>query len=243
MKRTLLGLVTLVVLASSVRADVFGDFKGRATTANIKPFALDVGGVLGAAGAPTGKSLGFPGFSVGVVGGAQFRPDRNDDIMRGSNVKTFGVPLVEAAVGLPAHIDLVGHGMRVGAASIYGGGVRWGVVQAGTLTAFLPSLNLAAFYDGANETVFGLTHFGASAGATWTLIPIVHPFANVGFDSTRVKVKDARVASAIDAKVTANGYRAAAGVELTPLPLFKIRAAYAMLHGLPGAELGVLFQF
>ena len=242
MKKTLLAL-TVLLTAVSARADLFGDFNGRANAANLKPFALDLGGVLGAASAPTGKNIGFPGFSVGVTGGAQFRPDRDDDIMRGAHVKAFGVPLLEVGVGLPAHIDLVAHGIKVGAATIYGGGARVGLLQAGTFTPFLPSIDVSAFGDAVSQTYFSATHVAASVGATWTLIPIVHPFVNAGMDSTRVKVKSAVASSVVGSKATATGTRLAAGVELVPLPLFKLRAAYAMLHGMPGAEFGLVFQF
>lgn len=239
-----LALAALVFAAAApARADLFGDFNGKANSGTIKPFALDLGGILGAASAPTGKDLGFPGFEAGIVGGAQFRPDRNDEIMRGADVKAFGVPLAQVGVGLPARVDVLAHGIKVGATSIYGGGARYGVIQAGTFTPFMPSVDVSAFDDAISQTYFTANHVAASAGLTWTMIPVVHPFVNAGYDSTHLKVKQAELASIVGQTTTANGSRVAVGLDIVPLPLLHVKAAYAQLHGLPGAELGIGFVF
>jgi hypothetical protein len=243
MKRQLLALLVLCLSCAFASAEQFGDFHGQVTSGNLKPFALDLGGVLGAAGAPSGKTIGFPGGSVGVTGAVQFHPDKNDTIIRQTGNSSFGGPLVEAAVGLPKGVDIVGHGIKVGKTSLYGGGVRYGLIQAGTFSPEFPSLDVALFYDGLNQVDFSGQHFGASLGGTWTLIPIVHPFANIGYDSTQVKIKQAAAANLVGMKATANGYRMAFGVELVPLPLVKLRLAYALLHNLPGATAALLLQF
>ena len=94
----------LVLCASSARANPLNDFQSRVQADLIKPFALDLGGVLGGASAHTGRTLGMPGFWAGVVGSVQMRPDRDDRILNAAGVKAFGLPMLEVGVGLPFKI-------------------------------------------------------------------------------------------------------------------------------------------
>ena len=76
--KTILGLLALLAaLTPSAHADPFADFQTRVRTEYVKPFALDLGGVLGGASAHTGPARGLPGFWVGagaVWGGARWAP-------------------------------------------------------------------------------------------------------------------------------------------------------------------------
>ena len=116
--------VWALALAPSAHADPFADFQTRVQTEYVKPFALDLGGVLGGASAHTGRALGVPGFWAGAVAAVQFRPDKDDRVLRDAGVKAFGLPMLEVGVGLPFKIDVIVHGVSGGGASIYGGGLR-----------------------------------------------------------------------------------------------------------------------
>jgi len=242
MKRTLLGLAALLC-CSAASADQFGDFANRVSGANLKPFALDLGGVLGAASAPTGKALGVPGFEAGVTAAMQSRADKDDHILRDGSVKQFGIPLVELAGGLPFGIDLVGHGLKIGQTSVLGGGVRYGIIKPGVVTGFLPSLGVSAFGDRVTHQYFTATHFSANVSATWQLLPILHPFADVGLDSTHVSVRSSVTPGVTGMKATATGSRLSGGLEIAPLPLIRLRAAYVLMHGIPGAQAGLFVSF
>jgi len=215
--KTILGLLALLAaLTPSAHADPFADFQTRVRTEYVKPFALDLGGVLGGASAHTGRALGMPGFWVGAVGAVQLRPDANDRVLRDAGVKAFGVPLIEAGVGLPFKIDVIVHGISAMGASIYGGGLRYGVYRTDLVDSFLPNVSVSAFGDKVNHKYFSASHGALNAAATWNL-PIVKPFFLAGYDVTKVTVGSATTAGVAGMSATARGSRFSAGVRKTPV--------------------------
>ena len=235
-------LLAALVMCTPANADVFSDFQSKVRTDYVKPFALDLGGILGGASAHTGRTLGMPGFWAGVVAGVQFRPDRDDRILRDAGVKAFGLPLIEAGVGLPFKIDVIVHGVTARGLTIYGGGLRYGLYRTDLVDTFLPNVSISAFGDKVNHAYFSATHGSMNAVATWNL-PIVKPFFLAGFDVTEVKVGAANTPGVTGTKATARGSRFSAGVDLHPLPFISLRGAYTMRHGLPGFDLGLGAQF
>ncbi|PIR15989.1 MAG: hypothetical protein COV48_11360 [Elusimicrobia bacterium CG11_big_fil_rev_8_21_14_0_20_64_6] len=232
----------LAIFASSAHADPFADFQSRVQADYVKPFALDLGGVLGGASAHTGRTLGFPGFWAGAVASVQTRPDKNDRVLRDAGVKAFGVPLIEVGVGLPFKIDAIVHGISGGGVSIYGGGLRYGLYRTDLVDTFLPNVSISAFGDKVNHKYFSASHGALNAVATWNL-PIVKPFFLAGYDVTEVKVGAATTPGVAGTKATARGSRFSAGVDLHPLPFVSVRGAYTLRHGLPGFDLGIGAQF
>src|SRR3954462_848815 len=99
----------VLLLGSAVRAhataDPYAGFDQRADAGSLKPFTRDLGGLLGAATFHSGRSLGFSGFDVGARYGMQFRPSTGNNIMRGGGVHSFGLPWVQAEIGMPFKID------------------------------------------------------------------------------------------------------------------------------------------
>lgn len=238
--KILLALVAL--LASSAHADPFADFPTTVRAETLKPFALDLGGALGGASAHTGRTLGFPGFWIGGVAAVQLRPDKDDRVLRDAGVKAFGVPLIEAGIGLPLKIDVIVHGVSAMGASIYGGGVRYGLYRTDVVDSFLPNVSVSAFGDKVNHKYFNASHGALNAVATWNL-PILKPFVLAGYDVTEVKIGAANTPGLAGSKATARGSRFSAGVDVHPLPLLSLRGAYTLRHGIPGFDLGIGAQF
>jgi hypothetical protein len=239
--KTLLPLL-LLCLALPARADLTGDFKTQVSAANLKPFALDLGGVLGAASVDPGRRLGFPHVEAGIVSGAQFRPDRNDAILRNSGVKTFGVPLLQAEVGLPFGFDVVAHGLSYAGAKIFGGGARWTAFKVPLTDGSLPMIGVGVFADKVNHVNFSATHYAVNGSLGWSL-PIIAPFINAGYDVTTIAVGAATAVGVVGATARASGSRFGGGLDLTPFPFIRLRAAYELLHGMPGATLDLLVKF
>jgi hypothetical protein len=232
----------LTLLSAPAHADPFSEFQSRVQSDFIKPFALDLGGLLGGASAHTGRALGVPGFWVGAVAAVQTRPDRDNRILRDAGVKAFGLPLIEAGVGLPFKIDVIAHGVTAHGLTIYGGGLRYGLYRTDLVDTFLPNVSISAFGDKVNHAYFSAVHGAMNATATWNL-PIVKPFFLAGFDVTEVKVGAAATPGVVGAKATARGSRFSAGVDVHPIPLVSLRGAYTMRHGIPGFDLGLGAQF
>lgn len=244
MKRTLALLALLACLAPRARAlqNPFTGFSQHATSSALKPFALDLGGLLGAATVDTGRTYGFPGFWVGGDAALQIRPNSNDLILRDANVHEFALPMIQAGAGLPLGIDVVVHGVEAYGATIYGGGLRKSLYRTDTVTFFLPNVAISAFGDKVNAGPFNASHGSFNATATWDL-PIVKPFVGAGYDLTKVTVGSAAAPGLAGTSATADGSRFTAGVDLTPLPFFRLRLAALQLHGIMGyqAGLGVTF--
>ncbi|MBI5246691.1 MAG: hypothetical protein HY923_05880 [Elusimicrobia bacterium] len=238
----LLAAALALTLASPAHADPFADFQTRVQNELIKPFALDLGGVLGGASAHTGRALGMPGFWVGAVAGVQTRPDKDDRILRDAGVHAFGVPLIEAGVGLPFKIDVIAHGITAHGLTIYGGGLRYGIYRTDLVDSFLPNVSISAFGDKVNHAYFSASHGSLNAAATWNL-PIVKPYFLAGYDVTEVKVGAAATPGVSGVKATARGSRFSAGIDVHPLPLISLRGAYTLRHGIPGFDLGIGAQF
>ncbi|MDE2236942.1 MAG: hypothetical protein KGK30_03545 [Elusimicrobia bacterium] len=237
-----LALLSPLLLACSAHADLNGDFQSRARSELIKPFARDLGGLLGAASADPGWRLGFPGFSAGALGALQVRPDKDDLILRDSGVGAFGVPLLEAAIGLPKGLALVAHGISYSGASILGGGLRYNVLKAPVVGGLLPTLGVGLFGDRVHAGAFSGQHYALNAAVGWKL-PLLAPFIDAGLDLTRVRADAADAAGVSGQSAWAQGSRLGAGLELTPLPFLRLRAAYQLIHGIGGMTLGLLAVF
>lgn len=239
--RQLLPLV-LCLLAAPLSAAPLDEFESRVRSELIKPFARDLGGLLGSTGFHNGRALGFPGFEAGVLAPVQTKPDADNRILRDAGVDAFGLPLLHAAVGLPANFDLVAHGLKVQNAAVYGGGVRYGIVKSGMLTKFMPDIGVSAFADRVNHPDFFANHFAANLGVGWDL-PIVQPFAGLGVDWTKLEVRVASLPNISGQSAHVSDWRAAVGADITPFPFLRLRLAGMMLHGVPGGQLGLLFKF
>jgi hypothetical protein len=244
MKRTLalFALLACATSAGAVQPNPIAGFQQYATGSLLKPFALDLGGVLGAATVDSGRTYGFPGFWAGGDAVLQTRPDRNDLILRDSGVHSFALPMLQAGIGLPFGVDVILHGVGAYGATVYGGGVRKSLYRTSVVDTFLPNVSVSAFGDKVNAGPFGASHGAFNATAMWNL-PLIKPFAEVGYDFTKVTVGTANTPGVAGLSATSNATRVSAGVDLTPLPLCDIRIALLSLHGIPGGQLGFGFTF
>lgn len=240
MKAILLSLV-LLAGASSAQADPFDELRTRATTELIKPFALDLGGILGGAAFHSGRALGMPGFDVTVDGMLQFKPNKDNLILRSAGVDAFGLPLIQVAVGLPLKIDAVVHGMSAAGLKVFGGGLRWGVFKSDKLSP-LPDLSVSGFVDTVDHEYFKATHYSLNAALSVGL-PIFKPYVGVGMDTTSLEVQQAVVPGVTGFKTTARGARLTGGVDISPFPLFHVFGAYSLRHGDSGADFGLGLRF
>lgn len=238
MKTLPAAFAALLLISPAVHADPYAEFANRARPELIKPFALDLGGLLGSASAHTGRTLGMPGFWAGIVGAVQARPDNNNLILRNANIHVIGLPLVEAGVGLPFKVDVIVHGVSAAGVNVFGGGLRYGLYRTETLDSFLPNVSVSAFGDKVNHKYFSAAHGGFNAAATWDL-PIVKPFFVAGYDVTEVKVGAAVTPGVAGMSATARGSRFSGGVEFAPVPFIRARGAYTLRHGLPGFDFGI----
>jgi len=241
MKKLVLISAIALMTASAASASVFDDFRDKLQSQYMKPFARDIGGLLGAADFHSGRTVGFPGFDVGVTGSVQATPSSDNGILRDSGVKMFGLPLVQATVGLPYNIDVSARGMSMAGATIIGGGIKYGVFRH-DLAKMLPDVSVGAFYDSLSQDYVKMNHFSTSLAASFDL-PIVKPFASAGMDWTHLEAKVDGGDVTSGASVNTAEPRFSVGVGVTPFPLVYAFGAYNWLHGNSGFELGAGVRF
>jgi len=231
-------------LCSAARAssDQYGGFEQYADAGSLKPFSRDLGGILGAATFHSGRPLGFSGFDVGARFGGQFYPSKGDNILRKRGVRVFGLPWVQAEIGLPFKLDGFIRGISYQGLTIAGGGVRWGIYSASD-KPWAPQLLASAVGHSVVHKDFSASHFGAhlvcSSGT-----PLFAPFIGAGFDRTRLVVRSSTLDPSLNGReVTTFEGRYSAGVRLKPYHFTYLSLAYTLAHGQSGAEAGAGVRF
>ncbi|MFI5346031.1 MAG: hypothetical protein ACHQ51_06625 [Elusimicrobiota bacterium] len=235
-------LLTAAAVPSHATADPYAGFEQLADAGSLKPFTRDLGGLLGSSTFHSGRSLGFSGFDVGVRYGAQFRPSAGDNIMRGNKVKSFGLPMVQAEIGLPFKIDGFIRGISYQGLTVSGGGVRYGVFSPSD-KPWSPQVLIGAVGHSIVHKDFSATHFGANLVASAGNAAIT-PFVGAGFDRTRLVVRSSLLDPTLNGRdVTTVESRFTAGVSVKPYQFVYASVAANLVHGMAGAEadLGVRF--
>ncbi|MBI3300237.1 MAG: hypothetical protein HYZ75_18890 [Elusimicrobia bacterium] len=146
-----------------------------------------MGGVLGAATFHSGRSLGFSGFDIGVRGGMVMSPDKDDRVLRGRGVKAFGLPWLQAEIGLPFSLDGFIRGVSFQGITIAGGGLRYSVRKA-TDKPLTPQFLLCWAGHSVAHRDFSASHMGLNL-VTSVQYKLITPYLGLGVDRTRVVVR------------------------------------------------------
>lgn len=245
MKKLILSLCLLPLLAAGAKADPFSDLKTQLTAlgkSQIKPFAADLGGIIGGNDFHSGAAIGFPGFDAGLAVTLQSKPSAENRLLRNAGVDTFGAAVLHAGAALPLiGADLMVRGVSYSGFSIIGGGLRYPLLKSGTVARFIPDVSVSAYYDVIDYKYFKGSHMSFDAAASFN-IPIIKPFVGVGLDRTKVEVQ--KVSAALNgASGTISKPRYTVGVRFSPLPLLYVYGAYNVLHGQAGYSVGAGAKF
>jgi hypothetical protein len=240
--RAILAAVLFAAAPACATVDPYSSFSQYADGGSLKPFARDLGGLLGGATFHDGRSLGFSGFDVGARYSTQFYPSKGDNIMRGPGVKSFGLPWVQAEIGLPFKIDGFIRGISYQGVTVSGGGLRYGL-YAPSDKPWAPQVLVSGVGDTVVHQDFSASHFGAnlvaSAGTSFFL-----PYVGAGFDRTRLVVRSSFYDPNLNgSNVTTFEGRYTAGLRLKPYQFTYLNLAYVNAHGQSGAEAGLGVRF
>lgn len=238
----LAGLLSATLAHGALAADQFGSFRDLVDEGSLKPFARDLGGMLGSAAFHSGRSLGFSGFDVGIHGGIQFRPDKDDKVLREAHVGTFGVPWVQAEIGLPFRLDGYIRGISYQGLTIAGGGLRYGFLRASE-KPWEPQILLSSVGHSVVHRDFSASHFGANLVISLGTQSFT-PYIGAGFDRTRIVVRNSLLDPTL-AGVEAVTFesRFTAGISLRPTTFTYVQSAFTMAHGYPGMDMGLGIRF
>ena len=239
------------------RADVYDGFERFADAGSLKPFARDLGGILGSATFHSARPLGFSGFALGGHAGGQFYPSKGDNILRNNGVRAFGLPWVQAEIGMPYRIDGFIRGTSDEGLTIAGGGVRYGLLKTSD-KPWAPQLLVSGVAHAVVYQSFSASHEGASLAFSMGS-SVFNPYLGAGFDHVRLLVRSAQDKTIIGSAVDTLESRFTAGVQLRPwnygvagegeggrarpLSFVYLNAAYILVHGQSGAEGGLGMRF
>lgn len=235
-------LALLAFAAAPAGAAQYGGFSRYADEASLKPFTRDLGGVLGSATFHSGRSLGLSGWDVGLRGGAQAYPSKGNNILRNHGVRTFGIPWVQAEVGMPFKLDGFIRGISWEGITVAGGGLRYGLLKVSD-KPWSPQLLACVAAHAVVHQDFSAHHLGGNLVASMG-IPVFTPYIGAGIDRTRLTVRNSLLDPALNGRaVTTAESRFTAGAKFRPWTFFYIHAAYVMAHGQSGGEAGLGLRF
>jgi len=223
--------------------DQFGGFQEHIDRGAMKPFARDLGALLGAATFHSGRSLGFSGFDVGVRSGLMFSPDRDNRALRGRGVSVFGIPYVQAEIGLPFSLDGFIRGVSFQGVTIAGGGLRYALVKASD-KPLRPQFLISWSGHSVAHKDFSASHIGLNV-VTSVQYKLLNPYLGLGADRTRVVVRavprlDATMQGLEEAVLVP---RATLGVSMRPKPYLYLHGAATYTNRSAGIDTGVGIRF
>jgi len=230
-------LLAVFFCASSARAAAFDGFNA-VTASSIKPFARDLGGLLGSGSNQTARPLGFSGFDLGVRAMAQFTPSHGNTVLKKDNI--FGLGLVQAEIGMPYRVDGFVRGGSYEGLAVAGGGLRYGLWNVSDEKYKINAM-LVGMANMAVNRYFYAVHFNTSLVFSLNM-PVVSPYLGAGFDFTRLEAQVVNEPSLSGKSVYVREPRFTAGLR-AKLHLGYLAAGYTYTHdrGLVNASAGFRF--
>lgn len=220
-------------------ADQVGGVAQAAAQRNLDNLAKDLGPVMGGGQYFQAKTLGFPGFSLGIEAPAR-SVNKDNAIVKAAGVDTLLLPAVQAGIGLPFKIDLLGRMSQYQDSSLTGVGLRYGLLRS--IVPGLPSVSVQAMYNSlkvsAGSNKLSASNINVAAVASVNLA-FLTPYAGASYISTTVE-PDSAISTL---KGTASGVMFEGGLTIRPLPLTYLRLGASLYDGDIGYSAGMGLSF
>jgi len=240
MKKLIVFSITLCTLASNCFAsNPFDKFALNITQVNLDNLAKDLGPVLGGDAFRSGKNLGFPGFDISVR--TPYAKVSDDDaIVKVAGIDNIPFPMLQAEIGLPFSIDVIGRFASYYDSTMAGFGARYCVLKS--WVPGVPYISAQSVYNtltvssGANK--LKANTWSTSLVASWKFA-ILEPYIGASYDNTSV-TPDSTLSTLSG---SANNIRYDGGINLVVFPLTYIQLGVSISGGNTGytAGLGVSF--
>ncbi|MBN1822813.1 MAG: hypothetical protein JW803_00680 [Endomicrobiales bacterium] len=237
--------VCAVFAAPALAKDPFDEFNnvvslgGTIAQEALDNLSKDLGMLMGGGAVHQGANLGVPGLDIGIHVPMKSVKDENT-IVKAADVDNILLPILQAEVGLPGNIDVIGRYTGYAGASMVGGGLRYGILKPSV--PGLPSVSAQVVYNALNVSSNGnkFTATTMSALATASIgFPVITPYAAVGFDQTAIK-PDSTIS---DKEGAASGLRIEGGVNLKLIPLTYLQMGASSVCGETGYTVGLGVKF
>jgi len=151
----------------------------------LKPFARDLGGLLGSGLNQTARPLGFSGFDLGVRAVSQFKPSRGNTAL--PRTRPFGLGFIQAELGMPYRLDGFVRAASYEGLTVAGAGLRYGLWNVSDAKNYINAMLLSAGSLAAHKYFYAV-HFNTSVVCSVNR-PVFSPYVGVGFDSTRLEAQ------------------------------------------------------
>jgi hypothetical protein len=209
LKKTVCFAFASLLGLSCASAASYDNFRA-VTPAALKPFARDLGGLLGSGSNQTARPLGFAGFDIGVRGASQFNPSSGNSVLKKNNL--FGLGLVQAEIGMPYRIDGFVRGGAFEGVAVAGGGLRYGLWNLSDEKYKINAM-LVGMANMATHRYFNAVHFNAGLLVSIN-VPVVAPFIGVAYDMTRLQAQGVDDVSLAGKKISVAAARFTAGIRV-----------------------------
>jgi len=224
------GILLALLAAAPAQAGVFSGFP-QAAPSDLKPFARDLGGLLGSGTNQTARVLGFGGFDISARAASQFEPSSRNGVLRKD--KPFGFGWTQAEIGMPFRIDgFIRAGSYAGMA-LAGGGIKYGFTQPQKRIQAM----IVAMGDMASHRFFYATHFASNLVVSLNAA-VISPYLAVGADNTSLTAQHianpdnpSAEAALIGHRVSVLEPRYTAGFRLTFFTYGFLSGGYTYTHG------------
>ncbi len=209
LKKTICFAFASLLGLSCAAAANYDNFRG-VTPAALKPFARDLGGLLGSGTNQTARPLGFAGFDIGVRGVTQFNPSSGNSVLKKNNL--FGLGFVQAEIGMPYRIDGFVRGGAFEGVAVAGGGLRYGLWNLSDEKYKINAM-LVGMANMATHRYFNAVHFNTGLVISIN-VPVVSPFIGFAYDMTRFQAQGVNDVSLAGKKVYVSAARYTAGMRV-----------------------------
>lgn len=221
----------------------------------VEPLAKDIGSVLAGGMFHSGRTLGFPGFDVGVGIVTSMKPNKDNKILRESfgtldnpDDKMFGLPFLQVSVGLPKKIDIIVRGYpETHDIKLFGAGLKYCIVKQ-EIAVFELGLSAMYSYNSLEYTTFK-ADVHSLAGIFSIKAPVVEPYFGIAVDKTSLETELSPAVLAvlgptktnIDVSTTAMRYVLGLNFSLIPFTYINVAGTYLIDHFGVDFGLGVKF--
>lgn len=207
MHRKLLCFALLPLLSAAASAADYSNLYN-VTPGALKPFAQDIGSLLGSGSNQTARPLGFGGFDMGVRGVAQFKPSSGNTVLKKNNL--FGLGVVQAEIGMPFRLDGFVRGGNFEGITVAGAGLRYGLWNVSD-EKYKINATLVGMANMATNRYFYAVHFNTSFVCSVN-VPVLAPYFGVGYDFTKFEAQTVADPALVGKKVYVQEPRFTAGL-------------------------------
>lgn len=214
---------SLLGLSCAAAAD-YGNFR-TVTAGSLKPFARDIGSLLGSGSNQTARPLGFAGFDIGMRAVAQFKPSSGNTVLKRNNL--FGLGFVQAEIGMPYRIDGFVRGGSFEGISVAGGGLRYGLWNVSDEKYKINAMWVGMANMATHKHLYAI-HFNTALVCSIN-VPVIAPYFGVGYDFTRLEAQTVDDAALAGKKVSVSEPRFTVGLR-TKMKLGYLAAGLTYTH-------------